>query len=64
MKVIAEETVTRYHVELPEAETLLLKTLGWSAPPEAEPRARMWATEAEVAEAVKILAKLKKVYKP
>lgn len=57
MKVIGEETVVRYHIEFDETETLLLKTVGW-LPPEASSRARLWSTEAEVADTKTMLADL------
>lgn len=47
MRVLAEETVVRYHVEYDEAETLVLKRIGF-LPPYAEPRARLWSTQAEI----------------
>ena len=58
MKILAEETVVRYHVEFDEKETLVLKLIGW-LPPHAEPRARLWSTKAEIEETEKLLAKAK-----
>jgi hypothetical protein len=46
---LEEEVVTRFHVEFDEAETILLKLVGF-LPPHAEARARLWSTEAEIAE--------------
>ncbi len=54
MKILAEEIVTRYHVEFDEEETLLLKLVGF-LPPYAEPRARLWSTQAEIDETKRIL---------
>lgn len=47
MKIIAEETVVRYHVELDEIETNLFKKTGF-LPPHAGPRARLWWTAREM----------------
>jgi hypothetical protein len=55
MKILAEETVVRYHIEFDEKETILLKAVGF-LPPYAEPRARLWSTQAEIDETKKILA--------
>jgi hypothetical protein len=54
MKILAEETVVRYHVEFDEKETLLLKAIGF-LPPYAEPRARLWSTQTEIDETNKML---------
>lgn len=56
MKILAEETVVRYHVEFDEEETLLLKRVGF-LPPYAEPRARLWSTAAELDETKTMLAR-------
>lgn len=58
MKILDEETVVRYHVEYDEEETVMLKLIGW-LPPYAEPRARLWSTQAEIDETEKLLAKAK-----
>ena len=58
MKILSEETVIRYHVEFDEAETVLLKRIGF-LPPYAEPRARLWSTAAELEETKAMLAKAK-----
>lgn len=58
MKIIAEETVVRYHIEYDEEETLLLKAIGF-LPPYAEPCARLWSTQAEIEESKEIMAKVK-----
>lgn len=58
MKILAEETVVRYHVEFDEAETVLLKRIGF-LPPYAEPRARLWSTVAELEITKAALAKVK-----
>ena len=58
MKILAEETVVRYHVEYDEQETLLLKRIGF-LPPYAEPRARLWSTQAEIDDTRGMLAKAK-----
>ena len=58
MKILAEETVVRYHVEFDEEETLLLKGIGF-LPPYAELRARLWSTAAEVEETRAMLMKAK-----
>jgi hypothetical protein len=47
VKILAEETVVRFHVEYDEEETLLLKAIGF-LPPYAEARARLWSTQAEI----------------
>lgn len=49
MKILAAETVVRYHVEFDEEETILLKSVGF-LPPYADPCARLWATAAEIKE--------------
>ena len=49
MKILAEETVVRFHVEFDEEETLALKSIGF-LPPYAESRARLWSTQAELDE--------------
>lgn len=54
MKVLREEITPRYHVELDEAETTLLKHIRF-LPPHAEPRARMWVTSAERVELEELL---------
>jgi hypothetical protein len=59
MKILDEETVVRYHVEFDEAETVLLKSIGF-LPPYAEPRARMWSTKAEIDTVREMLAKARK----
>jgi hypothetical protein len=56
MKIIAEETVVRYHVEFDEEETILLKSLG-ILPPHAAPRARLWSTMAEINETHALIAR-------
>lgn len=56
MRILAEETVVRYHVEFDEAETLLLKRVGF-LPPYAEPRARLWSTESELEDTKATLAR-------
>lgn len=58
MKILAEETVVRYHIEYDEQETLLLKRVGF-LPPYAEQRARLWSTQAEIDDARVMLAKAK-----
>ena len=58
MKILAEETVVRYHVEYDEQETLLLKRIGF-LPSYAEPRARLWSTKAEIDDTRGMLAKAK-----
>lgn len=58
MKIVAEETVTRFHVEFDEEETLLLKLVGF-LPPDAEPRARSWSTHAEIFDIAGMLTKAK-----
>jgi len=47
VKIIDQETVVRYHVEFDEEETVILKLIGF-LPPYAEPRARLWSTQAEI----------------
>jgi hypothetical protein len=58
MKILDEETVTRYHVEYDEEETIILKTIGF-LPPYAEPRARLWSTKAEIDDTATMLAKVR-----
>ena len=58
MKILAEETVIRCHVEFDEEETALLKRIGF-LPPYAEPRARLWSTVAELEVTKEALAKVK-----
>lgn len=58
MKILAEETVVRYHVEYDELETDVLKIIGW-LPPTAEARARLWVTTTEIEEFAWLLAKAK-----
>ena len=58
MKILAEETVIRYHVEFDEEETALLKRIGF-LPPYAAPRARLWWTSAEIEEGKAVLAQAK-----
>ena len=58
MKILAEESVRRYHVEFDEEETVLLKRIGF-LPPYAEPRARLWSTYAELEETKTMLKKAK-----
>lgn len=58
MKILAEETVVRYHVEFDEEETILLKSVGF-LPPYAEPRARLWSTKVEIEETNRVLAQAK-----
>jgi hypothetical protein len=59
MKIIDQETVVRYHVEFDEAETLILKQIGF-LPPYAEPRARLWSTQAEIDETNTMIAAARK----
>lgn len=47
MKILEQETVIRYHVEYDEDETLILKLIGF-LPGYAQPRARLWSTQAEI----------------
>ena len=58
MKILAEETVVRYHVEYDEQETVLLKHIGF-LPPYAEPRARLWSTAAEIDETNALMAEMR-----
>ena len=58
MKILAEETVTRYHIEFDEEETVLLRRIGL-LPPHAEACACLWATAAEVETARTMLARAK-----
>ena len=58
MKILAEETVVRFHVEFDEEETLILKLIGF-LPPYAEPRARLWSTKAEIDDTAELLTKAK-----
>lgn len=60
MKILAEETVVRYHVEFDEEETKLLKIVGF-LPPYAEPCARLWSTTDEIEETKAMLTKAKEV---
>ncbi len=54
MKILAEETVVRLHVEFDETETALLKAIGF-LPAYAEPRARLWSTKVEMAKTAELL---------
>jgi hypothetical protein len=56
VKILAEERIRRYHVEYDEAETVLLKRIGF-LPPYAEPQARLWLTHAEIEETKVMLAR-------
>ena len=47
MKILAEETVTRYHVEYDEEESNLLKAIGFLGPRAMVPT-RLWSTQAEI----------------
>jgi len=47
VKILAEETIVRYHLEFDERETSILKSVGL-LPPYAEPRARLWSTQDEI----------------
>jgi len=47
VKILAEETVIRYHVEYDEEETKLLKAVGF-LPPYAISPARLWSTKEEI----------------
>lgn len=47
MKILEQEIVSRFHVEYDEAETAILKQIGF-LPAYAEPRARLWSTQAEL----------------
>jgi hypothetical protein len=58
VKILAEETVTRYHVEFDEEETRILKLVGF-LPPYAWPRAQLWSTQAEVDETKLVLTRAK-----
>lgn len=58
MKILAEETVVRYHVEFDEEETRILKRIDF-LPPHAELCARLWITQAEIDEASKIFTNVK-----
>ena len=58
MKIIDQETVVRYHVEFDEEETLILKSIGF-LPPYAEPRARLWSTQAEIDDTNELIARAK-----
>lgn len=58
MKILAEETVVRYHVEFDEEETVALQRIGF-LPPYAEPRARLWSTAVELEETKVALARVK-----
>lgn len=55
MKILANETIIRYHVEFDEEETLLLKSTGL-LPPYAASRARLWLTQAEIDDTRAVLA--------
>ena len=55
MKILAEETIVRYHVEFDVEETALLKAIGF-LPPYASTPARLWSTKAEIAETETLLA--------
>ena len=56
MKILAEETIVRYHVEFDEEETGLLKAIGL-LPPYASTPARLWSTKVEIEETATLLAK-------
>lgn len=56
MKILAEETIVRYHVEFDAEETGLLKAIGF-LPPYALTPARLWSTKAEIEETETMLAK-------
>jgi hypothetical protein len=58
VKIIDQETVVRYHVEFDEEETLILKSIGF-LPPYAEPRARLWSTQAEIDDTNELIARAK-----
>jgi len=58
MKILAEESVIRYHIEFDEEETALLKGIGF-LPPYAEARARLWSTAAELEETKVMMARAK-----
>jgi hypothetical protein len=58
VKILAEESIRRYHVEYDEEETVLLKSIRF-LPPYAEPRARLWLTYAEIEDTKTMLAKAK-----
>ncbi len=55
MKVLAEETIVRCHIEFDEKETILLKSVGF-LPPYVDPRARLWLTTAEIERCSALLA--------
>jgi hypothetical protein len=59
MKIIAKEEAIRYHVEFDEEETALFKSVGF-LPPHAEPRARLWLTEADMDKTLAMLTQAKK----
>jgi hypothetical protein len=58
MKILDERIVVQCHVEYDEEETVLLKSIGF-LPPYAEPRARLWATPAELEETRLMIEKAK-----
>lgn len=58
MKILAEETIVRYHVEFDEEETNLLKACGF-LPPYAEPCARLWSTKTEIENTEAVLAHMR-----
>lgn len=58
MKILAEETVVRYHVEFDEEETRILKIAGF-LPHYASPRARLWSTQTEIEETTRVLSQAK-----
>ncbi len=58
MKILAEETVVRYHVEFDGDETRILKRLGF-LPPYAAPPARLWSTQAELDDMTKLFTNVK-----
>lgn len=62
MKILAEETVVRYHIEFDEEDTDLLKAIGF-LPPYAEARARLWSTKAEIDETEAMIAEAKDAVK-
>jgi hypothetical protein len=61
VKILAEETVTRYHVEFDEEETLILKSVGF-LPPYAEPRARLWSTQEDIDKTMMGLTQAKQLH--
>ena len=55
MKILAEETIVRYHVEFDAEETGLLKIIGF-LPPYASTPARPWSTKVEIEATATMLA--------